>query len=85
LENIDNDKINVSHWSWTGYDVCDDNLYVSNSLLYKELFCDIFDYLVSDSLKFNYNPEIHFTRIMKDKNLYDLVVRHEDLKFKLIR
>jgi hypothetical protein len=87
LENIDNDKINVSHWSWTGYDVCDDNLYVSNSSLYKELFCDIFDYLVSDSLKFNlnYHPEIHFTRIIKEKNLYDLVVRHDDIKFELIR
>jgi hypothetical protein len=87
LENVDNDKINVSHWSWTGYNVYDDNLYVSNSTLYKELFCDIFDYLLSDSLKFNleYHPEMNFTRIIKEKELYKLVVKHKDLKFKLIR
>ena len=87
LENIDNSKINVSNYHWPNSKICDDNLYVSNSDLYRKIFYDSFDSLREDTIKFGlkYSPEIHFTKLIDKKGLYNLVTKTFDLRFDIIR
>jgi hypothetical protein len=52
LERVDSNKINVSSWHWNNdLEICDDNLYVSNSDLYRKIHYDVFDNIVEDVLK----------------------------------
>ena len=87
LENVDPNKINVSAWHWGGSEICDDNLYVSNSDLYRKIHYDAFDNLIEDAVKLGriYFQEKNFTRMIDRKGLYDLVVKQPDLKFDLLR
>lgn len=88
LENVDNNKINVSAWHWGGgHEICDDNLYVSNLDLYKKIHSDAFDNLIEDAKEIGriYFQEKNFTRMIQRKGLYDLVIKHPDLKFNLLR
>ena len=87
LENVDPNKINVSAWHWGSSEICDDNLYVSNSDLYRKIHYDAFDNLIEDAVKLGriYFQEKNFTRMIDRKGLYDLVIKHPDLKFNLLR
>jgi len=88
LENVDPNKINVSAWHWgNGHDICDDNLFISNSKIYNEIHRDAFDNLIEDAMKIGriYFQEKNFTRMIQRKGLHDLVVKHPDLKFDLLR
>jgi len=87
LENVDPNKINVSSWHWGNSEICDDNLYVSNSDLYRKIHYDAFDNLIEDAVKIGriYFQEKNFTRMIERKGLYNLVVKHPELKFDLLR
>ncbi len=88
LENVNPNNINVSAWHWGGgHEMCDDNLYVSNSDLYRKIHYDAFDNLIEDAIKLGriYFQEKNFTRMIQRKNLYDSVVKHPDLQFNLLR
>ena len=87
LESVDPNKINVSAWHWPGSLICDDNLYVSNSQLYKKVHSDAFDNLVEDSIKSGriYFQEKNFTGMLDRKQLSNLIVKHPHLKFNLLR
>lgn len=88
LERVDSNKINVSSWHWNNdLEICDDNLYVSNSDLYRKIHYDVFDNIVEDVLKIGKMDfqEKNYTRMIQRKNLYELVIKHPDLQFKLLR
>ena len=88
LEKVDPNKINVSAWHWgNGHEICDDNLYVSNLDLYKKIHSDAFENLIKDAKELGriYFQEKNFTRMIQRKGLYDLVVKHPDLQFNLLR
>jgi hypothetical protein len=88
LQNVDKSKINISAWHWgRGHEICDDNLYVSNSELYKKIHSDAFDDLIenANSIGRIYFQEKNFTEMIKRKGLYHLVNKHSDLKFDLLR
>ncbi len=88
LEKIDKNKINVSSMHWGGgHEICDDNLCVSNSDLYRKIYYDAFDNLIEDAREIGriYFQEKNFTRMIQRKGLYNLVVKNPDLQFNLLR
>lgn len=87
LEKLQPNKINITNHHWGDGEICDDNVYVSNSALYKNVFYDSFDNLFEDALKAGkiYFQEKNYTRMIQRKGLYQFVNKTSEINFELLR
>ena len=87
LEKIDPSRVNVSSMHWGHSNICDDNLYVSNSDLFRLVHYDAFDNLIEDARKIGriYFQEMNFTRMLHRKSLGHLITKTDQLGFSLLR
>jgi len=87
IQNLDLSKINVSNYHWSGNEVIDDNILITNQDLSKSLLLNIFDDFI-DLIRENKNisfPERNFTDLLLKKNLYKHIHKSNELPFKLLR
>jgi hypothetical protein len=87
LENLDLSKINISNWHWTGSEIMDDNLCITNQKLADILFKDIFDEFIDYSKTTGkiFFQEKNFTEILNRKNLTNYICKTNELPFNLLR
>jgi hypothetical protein len=87
LDMLDLNKINISAHHWSGSEIPDDNLLITNQLNANLLLSDIFDTHIKiiQSEKVIYFNEFNFMNILKEKKLYNLINKSNQLKFSLLR
>ena len=87
LENLDLSKINISNSHWSGSEIPDDNLCITNQHLSNILFKDVFDELINDTRQTGklFFQEKMFMGILKRKDLYENVYKSSELHFELLR
>jgi hypothetical protein len=87
LYKIDLEKINVASNHWKGYDICDDNLLITNQQISDKIFSNIFVDIVDyhkKTLTLDV-PEKNFTDYLKRNNLHQITVKSQQINFSLLR
>ncbi len=87
LNLLDTSKIYVSGIHWYNIDRFDDNLFISNSKLFKSTYFDCFDYLMDYARTFGNISfqEENFTTMLLNKSLYNFVQKDMRIKFGIIK
>jgi len=87
LENLDLTKINISNWHWSGSEIMDDNICITNQTLSDILFKDVFDEFINYSKQTGkiFFQEKNFTEILNRKNLSNYISKTNELPFVLLR
>jgi hypothetical protein len=87
LENLDLSKINISNWHWSGSEIMDDNICITNQTLSDILFKDVFDEFINYSKQTGkiFFQEKNFTEILNRKNLSNYISKTNELPFVLLR
>jgi hypothetical protein len=87
LDGLDFERLNICDKHWSGSDIPDDNLMITNNQNFHKFFDNCFDNLVKHIEKHKHLnfQEKNLMVQLKEQNMFDLVTKTSKLDFKLLR